>query len=246
MRTSHRIGVALTAWVMMVIGAGGAVAQASPGSGAVPHSHSAAVPAPRSQPELRGGSSHHQPAICPANGIPGAPTELPSRPLQRYFLGDPRLGPKRLPETGAVGELLREYHRLDSFRPDPFIDCFWDPAANMNMGGWRFPPNNGFADGFTSFQMVPGQVIDRFGSNGGRFFSPFGVPFAQRALPPSSLDTLERRYPFNYHVFKVLKSFEVQAGVAAPWFGQPGGGLQYRSSLTADQLLAQDLVEPLN
>lgn len=255
MRMSHRLLMALAAWLMLVVGAGGAISQASPMPGAAPAAVSqqaGAPPAPPLPSRHPSPDSAHPPAppppvICPANEIAGSPTELPERPLQRYFLDDPRLGPQFLPRTGAVGELLRGYHRLDSFSPTGFIACFWDPTVNMDAGGWRFPPNNGFADGFQSFDMVPGQVIDRFGSNFGRFFSPFGVPFAQRALPPSNLDTLEPRYPFNYHVFKVLKPFTVQAGIAAPWFGQPGGGLQYRSpTMNADQLIRGGFVQPLN
>ncbi|WP_027941053.1 TNT domain-containing protein [Amycolatopsis taiwanensis] len=239
MRTFRRLSMALMAWLMLMFGAGTAIAQAS----AIPNSPLTGT--------TRSETSQHPtpspPAICPTDAIPGAFTELPSRPFQRYFRNDPRLGPADLPENGAVGELLRDYHRLDSFQANPFIDCFWDPTATMGNGGWRFPTNNGFADGFTVFNLVPGQVIDRFGSNGGRFFSPFGAPFSQRALPPSSLDTLDQAHPFGYHVFRVIAPFTVQAGTSAPWFGQPGGGLQYFSpTMNADQLIAGNLVEPLN
>lgn len=239
MLTFRRLLMALTAWLMLMSGAGTAIAQASATPTALPTGSVRSDTSPHPTPS--------PPSICPTDAIPGAFTELPSRPFQRYFRNDPRLGPADLPESGAVGELLRDYHRLNSFRPDDFIDCFWDPNATMGNGGWRFPRNDGFADGFTEFDMVPGQVIDRFGSNGGRFFSPFGAPFAGRALPPSNLDTLDPAHPFGYHVFRVIKSFTVRAGTAAPWFGQPGGGLQYFSpSMNADQLIAGDFVEQLN
>lgn len=239
MRTFRRLLMAIMAWLMLMFGAGTAIAQAS--------AISTALPAGTSRSDTYQHPTPSPPAICPADAIPGAFTELPSRPFQRYFRNDPRLGPSDLPEKGAVGELLRDYHRLDSFRPNNFIDCFWDPNATMGNGGWRYPSNNGFADGFTDFDLVPGQVIDRFGSNGGRFFSPFGAPFTQRALPPSSLNTLDRAYPFGYHVFRVITSFTVRAGTIAPWFGQPGGGLQYFSpAMNADQLIAGNFLEPLN
>ncbi|MEV6229976.1 TNT domain-containing protein [Saccharopolyspora shandongensis] len=259
MRKSHRIAVALAAWAMLAVGTGSTTAQALPmqeATLAAAARSDGAPPAPPLTPERTAPPSEHPapprttgppPTICPANGIPGSRTELPDRPLQRYYLDDPRLGPEFLPKSGAVGELLRDYNRLDSFSATAFIACFWDPAANMNVGGWRFPPNDGFADGRTTFDMVPGQVLDRFGSNNGRFFSPFGVPYAQRALPPSNLDTLEPRYPFDYHVFKVLKPFTVEAGIASPWFGQPGGGMQYRSpSMNAGQLIDGGFLQPLN
>jgi nicrotizing toxin Mtb-like protein len=235
MRTAHRILLALVAWLMLVAGVGTAVAQASPLPGSPVTFTSHPVPPVNSPP-----------AICPADQIPGSFTELPTTSLQIYYRADPRLGPAVLPRTGAVGELLHEYRRLDSFTATRFIDCFWDPNANMGNGGWRYPRNNGFADGFARFQMVPGQVIDRFGGNGGSFFSPFGSPFEERALPPSSLDTIDPAYPFGYHVFRVRQSFIVEAGIAAPWFGQPGGGLQYHSSVNANALLAGGFLQPLN
>jgi hypothetical protein len=35
------------------------------------------------------------------------------------------------------------------------------------------------------------------------------------------------RYPYNYHVYSVVKPLVVLAGPIAPWFGQPGAGVQY-------------------
>jgi hypothetical protein len=35
------------------------------------------------------------------------------------------------------------------------------------------------------------------------------------------------RFPFNYHVYSVTKPLVVLAGPIAPWFGQPGAGVQY-------------------
>ncbi|KAK4139197.1 uncharacterized protein C8A04DRAFT_16070, partial [Dichotomopilus funicola] len=36
------------------------------------------------------------------------------------------------------------------------------------------------------------------------------------------------RYPYNYHVYTVIKPLEVLAGPIAPWFGQAGAGVQYK------------------
>jgi hypothetical protein len=35
------------------------------------------------------------------------------------------------------------------------------------------------------------------------------------------------RFPYNYHVYSVVKPLVVLAGPIAPWFGQPGAGVQY-------------------
>lgn len=39
--------------------------------------------------------------------------------------------------------------------------------------------------------------------------------------------TRDCRYPYNYHVYRVVKPLLVLAGPIAPWFGQPGFGVQY-------------------
>ena len=55
-------------------------------------------------------------------------------------------------------------------------------------------------------QRLPvGLLIDRFGSEYGKFLAPADSPYSQRALPPQNLDTPESKptYPYNYHVYKV-------------------------------------------
>lgn len=79
-------------------------------------------------------------------------------------------------------------------------------------------------------------LLDRFGSTGGRFFSPQGAPYGARALPyvcPAQV----------YTVYKVDGPLVVQSGTAAPWFGEPGGAIQYKTSETAAQLLAERKIE---
>jgi hypothetical protein len=65
--------------------------------------------------------------------------------------------------------------------------------------------------------LRPGTRLDRYGSEYGGFLSPLGTSYARRAIPPSNLD---------YHAYVVVKAFRVDSGVVAPWFGQPGGGVQ--------------------
>lgn len=38
---------------------------------------------------------------------------------------------------------------------------------------------------------------------------------------------LDSCFPYNYHLYKVLKPLVVIAGPIAPWFRQPGQGVQY-------------------
>jgi hypothetical protein len=220
MRNSRRVWVALAAWLALIFGAGEAVAQAQPVKAG-----SASSPTGVSSPDK---SRPRPPTYCPATGRTGSPTPRPTVQLEPYYRGDWRLGPAKLPRSGPVGELLRGYQRTDQMSASQFLDCYWDDDADGGRGGWRYPPNDGFAGEPATVTLSTGQFIDRFGPNDGRFLSPYGVIFARRSLPPSNLDTYDPRYPNNYHVFRVIKEFRVDAGTAAPWFGQPGEGLQYR------------------
>ncbi|MCJ1469912.1 hypothetical protein MMC07_008556 [Pseudocyphellaria aurata] len=69
----------------------------------------------------------------------------------------------------------------------------------------------------------------------GAYLSAADSPYAQRALPPSSLacDPQFPDYPYNYHVYEVAKPFRVVGGPIAPWFGQPGLGAQFNIAVTA-------------
>jgi hypothetical protein len=76
-------------------------------------------------------------------------------------------------------------------------------------------------------QLPAGTVIDRFGYPGGGWLSPDGVPFAERALPP---DSALKPY-FQYVVedpARLPPGWHIEQSQAAPWFHQPGGGIQYR------------------
>ena len=96
-----------------------------------------------------------------------------------------------------------------------------DPKYYDKDGKPIYPPNNGFDGAPTSTTLSPGTKIDRFGSNpNGKYFSDVGTPFENRALPGSGP-------PGDYGAFEVLKPLPVQSGKIAPWFGQPGGGMQY-------------------
>ena len=55
-----------------------------------------------------------------------------------------------------------------------------------------------------------------------RFFAPEGRPSAGRSLPAGSAQQPLRS-------FEVVKPFEVESGIVAPAFGEPGLGTLYRA-----------------
>ena len=105
-----------------------------------------------------------------------------------------------------------------------------DLYYNQATGDTHWPVNDGFAEYPETITLQPGTIIDRYGSDYGTFTSPLGVPYANRALAPGT----EMK---PYSVFEVVKPIEVQAGKIAPWFDQPGGGVQYMLPDLVDTLL---------
>lgn len=102
-----------------------------------------------------------------------------------------------------------------------------------------FPPNRGFAGETSTVYLRPGTTIDRYGGRGGsRFFAPAGTPKGARSLPPATADQPLRS-------FEVLKPIPVEAGTTAPWFGQLGGGIQYRTPVTLETLLRRGIIGEL-
>jgi Hydrolase N-terminal helical domain/Tuberculosis necrotizing toxin len=75
--------------------------------------------------------------------------------------------------------------------------------------------------------LTPGTVIDRFGWSTGSYLSPEGVPFAERALDPDSALKPYCQYIVDDPA-KLPPGYHIEESQAAPWFHQPGGGMQYR------------------
>ncbi|WP_319430553.1 TNT domain-containing protein [Mycobacterium sp. RTGN5] len=76
-------------------------------------------------------------------------------------------------------------------------------------------------------QLPAGTPIGRWGYPGGAFLAPAGTHFAQLSLPPASQVS-----PYFSYVVKdpsaLPPGIHIEQSQAAPWFGQPGGAIQYR------------------
>lgn len=170
-----------------------------------------------------------QSAEAAAPAVTGASVSGPAGECSAAFYdGDNRLGPAQLPVLGLVGFEVFGYHRSGDLTDAQLLAQYYNSAA----GSWIYPPDNGYlvVDGKPieyKTTLYPGEDIDRYGSEYGSFLAPTGLPYASRSIPPQSLDSVPAG-PCNYHNYKVLKPFAVDAGPIAPWFGQPGLGLQYQ------------------
>ncbi|KAK3292148.1 uncharacterized protein B0H64DRAFT_466705 [Chaetomium fimeti] len=175
-----------------------------------------------------------------------AGTNYTAELLQDYLCGDARLGPTHLPAPSddepvarALSVAVAGYDRLGGLCPGAFLERWYDDET----ASWRYPPQDGFlmADPEGGPQagvpglpiranvtLAPETLLDRFGSEWGSFVSPVGAPFVQRALPPGNLVAGDPEFPYNYHVYSVVKPLVVSAGPIAAWFGQAGAGVQYK------------------
>jgi RHS repeat-associated protein len=98
------------------------------------------------------------------------------------------------------------------------------------------PRAYGFLGATTRVTLRAGETIDRYGGSAlSRFFSPPGTPVAARSLLPEVASQ-------DLRTFQVVRPFEVEAGLTAPAYGQPGLGVQYLSPLRLGQLLEQGFV----
>lgn len=99
-----------------------------------------------------------------------------------------------------------------------------------------WPPNDGCAAAPVARSLAGGEMIDRFGSEFGTFFSPKGESFASRAVPYVCRQ-------MDYRVYRVLKPIAVKSCKAAPWFDEPGGAIQVQTTDPANKLAAAGMIE---
>jgi hypothetical protein len=102
------------------------------------------------------------------------------------------------------------------------VEFAWPPGEQY--------PEGGSAEGEAEV-LDEGAELDRFGRWEGRVFAAAGTPFAQRSLPPAHLEQGYRRY-------RVLRPLPVWRAVSAAWFAQAGGGVRYRTTHSALELVA--------
>lgn len=126
-------------------------------------------------------------------------------------------------EGGAPLAVVQGWEPNGGMPWDEFESQFGTPQSR------NYPLNDGFPSGFVPqpAHLPEGAIIDRFGSEYGRYLAPDGTPFADRALAPESVGGDYNRYivtgkplPPGWHVVE---------GPVQPWFGQTPspGALQY-------------------
>ncbi len=160
------------------------------------------------------------------------------------------LRPGKIPAAGARGPIANPTAAQAATAEKLKVDPRWvKPDGSPD---WPTKENNGFADGFDAapkvIELGPGETFDRFGGrfdeNGnftdrGNFVAPPDVPFDQRALPSSSMESPRKKYV----VIKPIP--KVESGNASPWFGKPGGGVQHKLPMSIDELKSNGFIKEI-
>lgn len=119
-----------------------------------------------------------------------------------------------------------------------------------------WPLNDGCLHDPIPLTIQVGSILDRFGGTGGFFMSPLGFSYTERSLPyilsdPTCVNYYNEVYNLNnpdenYHMYKVQKEFTVLTCHAAPFFGAPGGAIQYKTSNPIYQLISDKIISEVN
>ncbi|WP_455577840.1 glycohydrolase toxin TNT-related protein [Amycolatopsis keratiniphila] len=180
--------------------------------------------------ELLGDDPDDEPAPAP---VPPAP---PSRP--NPVLASPPPAPPRREPPVTPPPPPPPMRREEPARP-PAAANAGAPDAKQN---WPISPLNGeppltLFRGKELRELPAGSELDRFGGPNGNLTYAAGTPFEERSLVPEWVNR-------PYHVYRVQRPLEALAGVAIPWFNQPGGGSAYLLPASIEELLAEgDLIE---
>jgi uncharacterized protein YukE len=126
-------------------------------------------------------------------------------------------------EGGAPLAVVRGWDPTGGMPWDDFASRFGTPGAR------NYPLNDGFPPGYIPqpAQLPEGMIIDRFGSEYGRYLAPDGTPFADRALAPESVGGDYNRYMVTGEPLPA--GWQIVEGPVEPFYGQTPspGALQY-------------------
>ena len=125
-------------------------------------------------------------------------------------------------------------------------ECYlpWDARPDLRMQWlqadcrYHFPPRDGFAGRPKIVLLKPGAIVDRFGQPGGRFLAPADASYMGRAVPYD-------RLKMPYYRYEVVRPLRVVSGKAAPWFDQPGDGMQYKTGQPIQVLVDKGYLKPV-
>jgi len=172
-----------------------------------------------------------------------APVDAVAEGVRRPLFDHPESA--LLDDTAVLGYVKQGFRRapappVDPEPPGVVVEGYSPPEGaewerRFVVGAeYVWPPSGQFPEGSVAepdpVVLPENTVLDRFGGDHGRVFAPDGTPFSERALPPAALRSGYRRY-------RVVKPLPVWQSTSAAWFDGPGGGIRFRTVLSADELV---------
>ncbi|MGY4712995.1 TNT domain-containing protein [Mycolicibacterium sp. CBM1] len=117
-------------------------------------------------------------------------------------------------EGGIPLSVMRGWDPLGGMHPTEFDNQFGGAGARV------FPENDGFPPGYVPqpARLQAGDIIDRIGSERGRYLAPDGTPFGGRAIMPESAGGEYHRYMITGK--PLPDGWQIVEGPIQPWFGQ--------------------------
>jgi hypothetical protein len=117
-------------------------------------------------------------------------------------------------EGGAPLAVVRGWDPTGGMPWDDFASHFGTPDART------YPLNDGFPPGYIPqpAQLPEGAIIDRFGSEYGRYLAPDGTPFADRSLAPEAVGGDYNRYMVTGK--PLPPGWRIVEGPVEPFYGQ--------------------------
>ncbi|HWD06645.1 MAG TPA: glycohydrolase toxin TNT-related protein [Amycolatopsis sp.] len=179
------------------------------------------------------------PPVTPRREPPAAPPMGGGGPGLGAALNGP---PPGVPGPGGPGPGGGPSGPVPPRRDEPRPNGASRTPAPTNGNQWPIAPLSGeppltLFRGKEMRELPAGSELDRFGGPNGNLTYAAGTPFEERSLVPEWVNR-------PYHVYRVQRPLETLAGVAIPWFNQPGGGSAYLLPASIDELVAEgDLIE---
>ena len=188
-----------------------------------------APPAPQAPPVPTGQAA--PPPVAPAPPRPPQPAPTMAMPTSAPTQVTPPAPP--MPPVAPPTPLRQEPVRAGAGAA---------PGGGGGQQQWPISPMSGeppltLFRGKELRELPAGSELDRFGGPNGNLTYAAGTPFEERSLVPEWVNR-------PYHVYRVQRPLETLAGVAIPWFNQPGGGSAYLLPASIEELVAEgDLIE---
>ncbi len=107
---------------------------------------------------------------------------------------------------------------------------------NLGLTSSYYPASDGFLS-MTQITLQPGEYLQKIGEPSGTYVSSYFTDPFSLSLPYNQIPNM-----YNPTIYQVTQPITVNAGPAAPWFGQYGGGMQYDLGKSIAELIVEGIL----